>query len=153
MADPLSIAASIAALLDLAGKVMGYINDTKDASEDQRRLREELVSTTGVLFFLKYKAEKPSDDGISARTFESLDGPNGPLEQFKSALERLAAKLNPAQGSTQKVKNRLMWPFQKAEVQEILNLMERQKSSFNLAITSGHMYVINPPSFQILTHV
>jgi hypothetical protein len=152
MADPLSIAASIAALLDLTRKVMEYIIDAKGASEDRRRLWEELSSNIGLLYILRDKTEKPSDDGINARTFKRLDEPNGPLKQFQSALERLAERLKPAQG-TQRVKSKLMWPFHKAEVQEILNMMERQKSLFTLAITSGHMYVINPPSFQILTHV
>lgn len=32
--DPLSVTASIIAVLQLSAKVLGYLNDVKDASED-----------------------------------------------------------------------------------------------------------------------
>ena len=69
---------------------------------------------------------------------KSLNVPTGPLEQFKIALEHLASKLAPVDG-LRKVGKALAWPFQKTEIQDILNMIERQKSLFNLALQNDHM--------------
>jgi hypothetical protein len=138
MADPLSISASIIAILQLTGTVVQYISDVKSAPQDRQRILDELVSVTGVLYHLKGLAERPQSDGPGALTVKSLDGPKGPLDQFKIALERLAAKLAPSHG-VQKFGKKITWPFQKAEIKEILDLIERQKSLFNMALNNDHM--------------
>lgn len=66
--------------------------------------------------------------------------PNGPLEQFKAALETLAAKLAPADG-LKKLRKSLMWPFQEKEIKDILSTIERQKALFGLARQNDHLYV------------
>jgi hypothetical protein len=62
----------------------------------------------------------------------TITAPNGPLEQFKISLERLASKAGKA----------LVWPFQKGEVNDVLVAIERQKSCFILAQQNDHMYEI-----------
>jgi hypothetical protein len=53
-------------------------------------------------------------------------------------LERLENKLAPAKG-WRKVSKAIVWPFQKEEIKEILNVIERQKIFFNLAQQNDHM--------------
>ena len=138
MADPLSISASIIAVIQLAGTVVKYLNDVKTAAQDHQRILSELSSTSGVLVLLKDLAERSQCGDAWSLTIKSLNVPNGPLEQFKTALEHLALKLAPAIG-LKKVGKALAWPFQKAEIQDILNMIERQRSLFNLALQNDHM--------------
>jgi hypothetical protein len=56
MADPLSISASIIAVLQLSGTIIEYLNDVKGASEDRYRLLNEVASISGLLYFLKDRA-------------------------------------------------------------------------------------------------
>jgi hypothetical protein len=127
-------ATSIITLVQFTGTVIGYINDVKGASEERKRILDELSSTHYLLFLLKDKAEaKEWGD-----TIKSLAIPKGPLEQFKDALERLASKLAPAEG-LKKVGRALTWPFQKDDVKYILSTIERQKSLFSLALQNDHV--------------
>lgn len=97
MADPLSISASIIAVLQLTGTVVQYLNDAKGASEDRQRILAEISSTSGVLYLLKDLAERAQlEDGWSV-TMKSLNLPRGPLDKFKMILEKLASKLKPVE--------------------------------------------------------
>lgn len=139
MADPIGISASIIAILQFTGTVVQYINDVKAASQDRQRILNELISASGVLYLLSDLSERPPYGSTWTLTLESLDVP---LDQFKEALECLAAKLAPAH-SIRKLEKMLTWPFQKAEIQEILNIMERQKSLFMISLCNDHAYVVN----------
>jgi hypothetical protein len=141
MADPLSISASIIAVIQLSGTVIEYLNGVKAASEDRQRLLNEVTSISGFLYFLKDRAEQSQQGNSWSSTLKSLNGPKGPLEQFKIALERLTSKLAPVVG-LRKAGKAITWPFQKEEIKELLATIERQKSLFSLALQNDHMCVL-----------
>ncbi len=138
MADPLSISGSIVAVLQLTSTVVHYINDVKDASEERLRIRDEISSTSFLLYMLKDRIQQAHSSELWLSMVQSLDVPKGPLEQFKRALEQLASRLAPCQG-LKKIRNALTWPFQREEIEEILSTIERQKSLFDLTLQNDHM--------------
>jgi hypothetical protein len=140
MADPLSISASIIAVIQLSGTVIEYLNGVKAASEDRQRLLNEVASISGFLHILKDRAEQSQQGNSWSSTLKSLDGPKGPLAQFKIALERLTSKLAPVVG-LRKAGKAITWPFQKEEIKELLATIERLKSLFSLALQNDHMCV------------
>lgn len=95
MTDPLSISSSIIAILQLTGTVVAYLNDVRGASEDRQQLLVEVSSVSGFLYILKDLTERTQWNDISLSTMSSLSVRNGPLDQFKSALQELATKLAP----------------------------------------------------------
>ena len=137
--DPLSVSASITSLLQLTGTVIQYLNTAKGASEERRTILLELSSISGMLYTLQDQAVETQPGNPWSSTLGSLSMPNGPIEQFKTALERLAKKLAPVKG-WKEVGKAVIWPFQKEEVKEILSTIERQKSLFNMARQNHHMY-------------
>ena len=138
MADPLSISASITALLQLTSTVMQYINYVKDASKERLRIRDEISSTSFLLYMLNDHVQQAQSGEPWLSTVRSLNMPKGPLEQFKRALEQLASRLEPSKG-LKRVGKALAWPFQTEEIKEILSTIERQKSLFDLALQNDHM--------------
>jgi hypothetical protein len=98
MADPLSISASIIAVLQLTSTVIGYISEVSTASKDRQRVLLEVSSTQGILSALKGLGENAGWPSSWTLTVQSLNVPGGPPEQFKTALERLASKLKPVEG-------------------------------------------------------
>ena len=136
--DPLSIAASITALLQLTGTVIQYLNLVKGAPEDRQRLLLELCNVSTMLYVLEDQANQAQQGDVWSSTLLSLNGPNGPINQFKTALERLEKKLRPVEG-LRKIVKVIAWPFQKEEIAEIINAIERQKTLFNLARQNDHM--------------
>ena len=137
--DPLSISASITALLQLTSTVIQYINNVKGASEDRRRILSELASVNGILFILQDQADQAKQGDQWSSTLQSLNVPEGPLDQFRRALERLSSKLAPPATGLKKLSNAIVWPFQKEEVKDILTSIERQKALFTLARQNDHM--------------
>jgi hypothetical protein len=138
MADPLSISASITALLQLTSNVVQYINSVKDASKERFRIRDEISSASFLLYMLNDRIQQAHSGKLWLSTVQSLDMPKGPLKQFKGALEQLASRLEPSKG-VKKVGRALTWPFKTEEIKEILSTIERQKSLFDLALQNDHM--------------
>jgi hypothetical protein len=138
MGDPLSVSASIVAVLQLTGTVVQYLKDVKEAPKDRQRILSELSVASGILYLLRDLAERPQYGDAWSVTIRSLNVPNGPLDQFKLALELLTSKLAPVNG-LKKMRKALAWPFQKTEIQIVISMIERQKSIFNLALQNDHM--------------
>ena len=137
MADPLSISASIISVLRLGKSLVDYITQVKTATEDCRLILTEVTSTSFILSLVNDKVLQNQDESWSA-TVASLAMPEGPIKHFEGALKRLASKLMPASGTKKAIKA-LKWPFEKGEVREILESIERLKSLFNLALQNDHM--------------
>ena len=135
--DPLSISASIITILQLTGTVIQYLNTVKGAPKDRQRILSELCNVSSMLYVLEDQANQAHGDAWSS-TLLSLSAPNGPIEQFKTALKRLEDKLAPVEG-WRKFGKTMAWPFQREEIEEILNVIERQKTLFNLAQQNDHM--------------
>ena len=89
--DGLSAAASIIAMLQLTGAVIGYLNDVKNAPKECQQCTIET-----------------SDPWFTA--FRALNIENGPLDQFKQALEQLLSRVE-IQDGVQEVKRQLLWKF------------------------------------------
>lgn len=137
--DPLSISASITALLQLTSTVIQFLNGVKGAPEDRRNILSELACVSGILYVLQDQAEQAKQGDQWSSTLQSLNVTNGPLDQFRTALERLSLKLaSPATG-LKKLGKAIVWPFQKEEIKEILGSIERQKALLTLARQNDHM--------------
>lgn len=140
--DPLSISASVIALLQLTATVVSFLNDIKSASKDQRQCAVEASNVFALLTNLKYRLEDASQlTDPWYNTVRALAIQNGPLDQYKAALERLLAKATPKTGS-RKITSTLLWTFNKGEATEILERIERLKSLIMIALEMDHLWVI-----------
>lgn len=137
MAEPVGITASIVTLMQLSTAVIEYLVCAKDASKERTRLLLELSSTIGILHMIKNLTARAEAGEAYLDTVKWLEVPDGPLDQFKSALERLAKRLKSAVG-LRAVKRALVWPFTKEEVVDIVHSIERLKTIFALALENDH---------------
>lgn len=108
--DGLSNAASIIAVIQIAGTLISlgndYVGAVKRASDDIRDLTQELVALKQVLVILEaYTARNPKSEA-----FEKLSGADGPLQKCAAELSRLQSKLEPKAGLKGIMKS-LVWPF------------------------------------------
>ncbi len=136
--DPLSISASFITLLQLSGKVIGYLSDVKGGPKELLAIRLEICGILPILSILQDQAEQARNGDLWSPTFLSLDVPNGPIQQFRRALEQLETNLAPV-GGWKKVGKAFSWPFEKGEIQRILSTIERQKLLFTLARQNDHI--------------
>ncbi|CAJ0548883.1 Ff.00g024960.m01.CDS01 [Fusarium sp. VM40] len=136
MSDPLSIAASVIALLQLTATATQYLKDVKHGSADRLRLRDELRSTACLLEMLKDRVEDADDASETEETLKpgsirALAEPDGPLSLFGQILQEIITKLEP-QASLRRLAKPFTWPFDKKDISEMLNSLERLKSHFSL---------------------
>jgi hypothetical protein len=136
--DGLSAAASIIAVLQLTGTVIGYLNDVKDAPKECQQCTIEASNIQNLLINLRYPLEQEQDGSPWLTAVRALNIENGPLHQYKQALEQLLSKVE-IQDRVQKVKMRLFWTFRKEEVASILARMERLKSLVTIALGMDHV--------------
>lgn len=97
MADPLSISASIIAVLQLAGTVIQYINDVKEAPRERLNLRDEISSASWTLHMLGERLGQADPDPIWFSSIQSLEGPAGPINQYKQLLDQIGFQASSTQ--------------------------------------------------------
>ncbi|PZC96368.1 ankyrin repeat domain containing protein [Pyrenophora tritici-repentis] len=135
--DPLSVTASIIAILQLSAKVLSYLNDVKDASKDRVACAVEASNLHNLLFNLRFRLEEGDPSRPWYIAVQALAVKHGPLDQFKQALEMLQAKMTDG-GRLKKAGEALMWKFKKEEIAEVLARMERLKTLVEIALQMDH---------------
>jgi hypothetical protein len=171
MADPLSITASIIAVLQLTQEVIRFCNDIREANSNAARLRDELSSTNEVLYHLlgsavmnaqshpiliqdsgqiHAKSTRGAPDNLDgqlstpSRTLNMIQQKGGPLDQYSECISVLKSKLAPQTG-IQKAKAAMKWPFQKDEINALVARIDRFKTLFMLTQQEDHVYVNSIP--------
>jgi hypothetical protein len=138
--DPLSATASVIAILQLSAKVLSYLNDVKDASKGHAQCAIEASNLHNLLTNLRFRLEEGHGHQPWFSAVQALAVENGPLDQFKQALETLQAKMTDG-GRLKKAREALLWKFTKEEVDGILARMERLKTLVGIALQMDHLYV------------
>ena len=139
MADPLSLVASLIAVLQISGTIISccyeYRNGFKGASKDLSRLLSEVTSLRNVLERLIQLVDDEKMGGhdylASLRDMMSV---NGPLKLCQDDLEILKVKLEKPVKEWKAVGKRLIWPLQEKDVTKILGGIHRMKSTLESAL-------------------
>ncbi|KAF2121350.1 ankyrin repeat domain-containing protein [Lophiotrema nucula] len=138
--DPLSATASVIAILQLSSKVLGYLNAVKDASKDHEKCTREAANLYSLLTALRFHLEEKNSRDPWYTAVRALAVENGPLDQFKQALEQLQTKLT-GTGRLGAAGNVLIWKFKKEEIASILGRMERLKTLVEIALQMDHFKI------------
>lgn len=138
--DPLSLTASVIAILQLTGEVIKYLHDVQDAPKECQQCAIEASNLLSLLTNLRYRLEQATNNDPWYTAVRALNVENGPLDQYKQALEQLQSRVETRDG-LRKIKKRLLWKFSKAELANILARMERLKSLVDISLQMDHLYV------------
>ncbi|KAF5632082.1 hypothetical protein F52700_6601 [Fusarium sp. NRRL 52700] len=142
--DPITavgLIASIAQIIDATTKVLRYLNDVKNAPKARARVAQEASLLLALLTNLRYRLEDTDAKDPWVQGVMTLGMAGGPLDQFREALEELAGKLQ-SSGTAKSVGKALSWHFEKKEVDDFLNRMERLKSFIALALQGDVLDVV-----------
>lgn len=140
--DPLSLAASVFAVIQISSKVIklcyNYQGVARGASEDANRIASNVSSLQGVLHHLLKLATEEEQNGSSRLpALKELTEPDGQLTKCMTQLDVLLKGLE--QGSRLKALGKaLKLPFKEKEVKVILDNIEVLKGTLNLALSADH---------------
>ena len=122
--DPLSITASVVAILGLAEKIISscrsYLSSIRDAPSDLRSILIEVSSLKSIVENLQFLVTHGAD-GDHSQIVQDLNSPDGPIHGCREALAKLEKVFPPTtvQGSTPTKRRatnislaQLAWPFQ-----------------------------------------
>ncbi|EXJ75702.1 uncharacterized protein A1O5_00209 [Cladophialophora psammophila CBS 110553] len=113
--DPLSVTASIIAILDLTGTLMKYVNEVRHAPKQRAQLAREASNLYALLTTLRFRVEEAPTNDPWFNQIKLLVVENGALDQLRTILMRLVPRID----TSNKLKD-LLWKFNKAEVEEAL---------------------------------
>ena len=138
--DPLSMTASIIALIQASSSIFSYVRDIKDASKECKKLGLEVGSTRGLLDTLKDTVEDVQDQSNWAATLKALEDPGNPIKMLSLVLEPLKLKLDKAASAKgfKRFTKSLLWPLTSKATEEVLLTVERQKSLLMIALENDH---------------
>jgi hypothetical protein len=124
-------------LIDHTKTVIDYINDVKNASEDQKNLFDDLVTTQ--TFLTQLDSHTHHEDW--KETMEALSATGGPFDQLKLELMRMKRKLEPPTGKLAKAGKALGYHFIKDDIKKHFDRIERIKTLLHLAVQNNHRFV------------
>ncbi len=132
--------ASIIAILELTSKLTSYINDVRRATEEQKQVAMEASNLYGLLTSLRFRVEEARSSDPWFHQVRLLGVENGPLDQFKSILEKMVDQISTLSSCKRaQMKSALTWKFTKQEVDNTLRRMERLKTLIQCALTNDLM--------------
>jgi len=140
--DPLSGAASVIAVVQVAGQVWSlcwrYYSDAKGAKSDIERLMGNVLALQDLFRHVQALAKGPGAAKLVASK-ELIERTALELEQEFKALQKI---LEPGkmQGILKSFGRRLKWPLQKEDVEKTFQLLERHKTTLITAMNCDQMY-------------
>ncbi|KAJ6060292.1 hypothetical protein N7444_002146 [Penicillium canescens] len=142
--DGLSSAASVIAVIQLTGSLMklcgGYIQEARNARNEISTLQQAIAGLQGTIQDLDKYLQ--SNEGTALPTSSRLVRS---ITDCLSDLQALEMRLDPGKGKKlmRKVGLRaLKWPLKRAEVEGVIQNLERYKSSFILSLNVDHTSLI-----------
>ncbi|KAF8873632.1 hypothetical protein BD779DRAFT_1705938 [Infundibulicybe gibba] len=153
---------TIVSTIELVGKLVGYLQAVKGAKDDRQKLLLE-VSALGTLLDVLRGRLRPSADDNSDSISDMLvkAGIEHPLRMCLEALGPIVRKLespipdaNVGTSHPTKISEKirdLKWPFQKTDIKEALNSIERLKTLILLAFQTSLMAFVEKVHEELVT--
>src|ERR1700753_4149951 len=94
--DPITVVglvATLVQLIDATTKVLGYLNDIKNAPKARAHVAQEASLLLALLTSLRFRLEDANTKDPWVKGVLTLGMAGGPLDLFREALEALAARL------------------------------------------------------------
>ncbi|KAF2462657.1 uncharacterized protein BDR25DRAFT_330111 [Lindgomyces ingoldianus] len=138
--DPLSITASTIGILQLSSKVIETSTKSKIAPKDRAQCAIEASNLRYLLTMLKNRLGGTSNEPWY-KWAQELGRKDGPLDQYKLALEQLQGKIT-RQGGIKNIRQLLLGKFIKGEIMELMTRIARLTMIVQVALEMGHLLVL-----------
>jgi hypothetical protein len=134
MADSFDVCNNVlTSLARLIESMITYLVNVHNAPKERIALSSELAGLQNLLHLLesRLRASNPSDSWFSS--IRALGIQDGALDGLRHSLEKLVTRLGGTSAITRG--RRLTWKFDKSDIKDILQRVERIKSLVLLALT------------------
>ncbi|KAF4843440.1 Vegetative incompatibility protein HET-E-1 [Colletotrichum siamense] len=137
MADPLSIAASIAGLISLADvvfiRLVKFGRSAMNAEKEIQDLSREVNLIGGAVNSLDRLAQALQDGAFDTNLRMHV------IEDCSDTLEEINKRLRKLEASSSLTKQKLMWPFTKDRVKKWIDELSQHKANINMALSANSL--------------
>lgn len=137
--DPLSISASIVALLQLSGKVIDVLSAITSFSAETRSLTIEINTTRALLSSIAEIASVDETWDQNLRTLTVQDGPMQILDSLLSKLERRLSREVEAKSGLGQLKRKIVWPWRVDETRQMVRTAREARGLLAGALAVDHL--------------
>ncbi|KAF4549045.1 Ankyrin repeat-containing protein 10 [Elsinoe fawcettii] len=139
MGEPLSVTASLIAIVQVSGSVISlcyhYSHGVKDAPRDVKRTLNEVRSTRDITERILQMIDDDTGNGYTyLPLLRKLSGPDGAFAQCAIDLKWLEERLSDSVGQWRRFGKRLIWPLVEKEVDKRLQSISRIKDNIELSL-------------------
>jgi hypothetical protein len=141
MAEPVGLATGIIAVIQLSERVLSYCRRFIGKISGAKREEAQIIATiAGLKGYFEFLQGFVVDDGNSARLpqLNSICREEGALDICAGLLKDIESKLQPERDYNRVLK-KLAWPSQRKEIEEALEVIERQKTLIMLALQQDNI--------------
>lgn len=136
--------AGLADIVTLSYKIIQYMSDVRDGGKDRSDVHKEVLTIYDIFLGLECDLESHNvDDESSAwsRPIRPLFKPDGVVDQLKSVLEEMTAKIAVPQRRAESIGRKLRWPFEKGDVQRVLGRLRSCRDTISVALDRANLSV------------
>lgn len=137
--DPLSISASIVALLQVSGNVINLISTITSSSAEIRCLAVEISTTRALLSSIADIAEVNETWNENLRRLTVEDGPMQMLDALLSKLERRLNQEVRVKSDLRQLRKKLSWPWRVEETRQMVNTARETRGLLAGALAVDHL--------------
>jgi hypothetical protein len=146
MAEPVSVVASVIAIIQISSKVISlcysYQSRVTTAPRDLRSITQELQDLITVLQRLQeisQKLEDPNSQSIDRlEALSLLNSQDGPFPRCQTELRALEAKLEPKTG-IKAVGQALLWPLKEKDIRKAIERIAGFRALLTIALDADQM--------------
>ncbi|KIJ42728.1 hypothetical protein M422DRAFT_254183 [Sphaerobolus stellatus SS14] len=128
----MDIFGTIASAIDLATMIKGYIDDVKGGKEHRNRLRDGLTALQLLLPLLESRLQ-PALQGVNSVSPKKIEELQKIFTIYQEILNEIGKKLTKAE----KKERKLLWPFDKDDIIDNIEKLEKLASWVQIAINVG----------------
>jgi len=138
--NTLNPTARVLKIMQLTIKAVEYLGDVRDASKECHQYATEATGFNSLLIKLLSRLDQATSEDPTYVELRALTKDNGPFDQYQKALQQLLPKVG-QQSRLDRLQRSLLWKFNKKEVVNIMERMERLKGAVSFALQMDQMYV------------
>lgn len=140
--DPLSISASVVALLQLSANLVSltynFLTAGKDAQAAITNLRTQLHDLESLLLSFQALLDEHASTSSAGTTIRLAEWSTW-LQECHDLIECFVAKLNPPTSKWKQFGDRLRWPIKEKDMLKLVDLIKQRKSSIALGVNLDQM--------------
>jgi hypothetical protein len=137
-------ATSVLSIIHEALKIAKYIGDVHEGHKERKQLSQEMVAVYQLFLGIQdqFAVEGWESDETWSRAIRPLFRSGGVIEKLRDTLSSVVGRLTlPEHETLKRIGRALKWPFEKDEIQELIDRIHTSLQMVMIALTQANLEI------------